>query len=155
MYLLSTYIKLVNVYSHSYKHYLNTYKYFISLLNASSRRYSVFEMSNSLRSKNLNYYEYIYYIYILNFFFLYSNFLELSILKYGFVNMPKKYKTFTVLKSPHTDKKSREQFHLIEYKKILKYPIFISLNNSFFYYYYSIYSGIKVSNNQINYIFNL
>lgn len=46
--------------------------------------------------------------------------------------LPKKYSLFTLLKSPHTDKRSREQFHLISYKSTLKYPLFLSVYNSNF-----------------------
>ena len=37
----------------------------------------------------------------------------------GPVPMPNKNKCFTVLRSPHVDKKSREQFSLITHKRIL------------------------------------
>lgn len=37
----------------------------------------------------------------------------------GPVPLPNKRKCFTVLRSPHIDKKSREQFELIRHKRIL------------------------------------
>lgn len=37
----------------------------------------------------------------------------------GPVPLPNKKKIFTVLKSPHVDKKSREQFEIITHKRIL------------------------------------
>lgn len=37
----------------------------------------------------------------------------------GPVPLPNKRKCFTVLRSPHVDKKSREQFELIAHKRIL------------------------------------
>ena len=45
--------------------------------------------------------------------------------------LPKKYSLTTVLRSPHIDKRSREQFHIIEYKASLKYPLFFSIANNF------------------------
>lgn len=65
------------------------------------------------------------------------NFLKLSIfsnLKYNLnkFTIPKKYSLTTVLKSPHTDKRSREQFHIISYKANLKYPLFFSIYNNTF-----------------------
>lgn len=37
----------------------------------------------------------------------------------GFVSLPTKIERFTVLRSPHVDKKSREQFEIKTYKKSL------------------------------------
>lgn len=37
----------------------------------------------------------------------------------GPIPMPNKKKCFTVLRSPHVDKKSREQFELVTHKRIL------------------------------------
>jgi small subunit ribosomal protein S10 len=37
----------------------------------------------------------------------------------GPVPLPNKDRCFTVLRSPHIDKKSREQFHLVTHKRIL------------------------------------
>jgi hypothetical protein len=34
--------------------------------------------------------------------------------------LPNKREIFTLLRSPHTDKKSREQFRKLQYKKLLK-----------------------------------
>jgi small subunit ribosomal protein S10 len=38
----------------------------------------------------------------------------------GPVPMPNKHRCFTVLRSPHVNKKSREQFELITHKRILE-----------------------------------
>jgi small subunit ribosomal protein S10 len=38
----------------------------------------------------------------------------------GPVALPNKHRCFTVLRSPHVDKKSREQFELITHKRILE-----------------------------------
>lgn len=37
----------------------------------------------------------------------------------GPIPMPNKRRVFTVLKSPHIDKKSREQFELVTHKRVL------------------------------------
>lgn len=37
----------------------------------------------------------------------------------GPIPMPNKRKVFTVLRSPHVDKKSREQFELVTHKRVL------------------------------------
>lgn len=76
-------------------------------------------------SSNLNYvinrsrqnvslfYKFIYDLYILSFILEYISGIKVK----SFSHMPKKRKHFTVLKSPHTDKKSREQFALVSYRK--------------------------------------
>lgn len=50
---------------------------------------------------------------------------KLPLLNDKIISLPKKRKLFTVLTSPHIDKKSREQFEFISYKK----KIFISTKN--------------------------
>lgn len=45
------------------------------------------------------------------------------------VSLPNKKQIFTLLRSPHTDKKSREQFRKLEFKKLIKGITFFS--NSF------------------------
>lgn len=45
--------------------------------------------------------------------------LENKVKSLNMINLPKKRKLFTVLRSPHIDKKSREQFEFIHYKKKL------------------------------------
>ena len=45
--------------------------------------------------------------------------------KFGFTYTKSKYNLYTVLKSPHIDKRSREQFHLVHFKTILHYPNFL------------------------------
>jgi len=42
----------------------------------------------------------------------------------GIVNMPKKQKIFTMLKSPHVHSKSKDQFKIIIYKRLIKLPSF-------------------------------
>jgi small subunit ribosomal protein S10 len=43
----------------------------------------------------------------------------MSIKTTGFVSLPTKMERFTVLRSPHVDKKSREQFEIKTYRKII------------------------------------
>lgn len=59
------------------------------------------------------FYNSIYDLYILSFILEYISGIKVK----SFSHMPKKRKHFTVLKSPHTDKKSREQFALVSYRK--------------------------------------
>ncbi len=47
----------------------------------------------------------------------------------GFVSLPTKIQRMTVLRSPHVDKKSREQFELKVYSKLL--TVKFNLNNNF------------------------
>lgn len=47
-------------------------------------------------------------------------------------NIPSKQKMFTVLRSPHKDKKSREQFKINKIKKNFLYPSFLNNNLLFF-----------------------
>jgi len=55
--------------------------------------------------------------------FLYLVYLKKSFsffkLKYSIFNLPKKKKLYTLNKSPHVNKTSREQFELITYKSII------------------------------------
>jgi small subunit ribosomal protein S10 len=43
-----------------------------------------------------------------------------SSLKFFHISFPQKQKRFTVLRSPHVDKKSREQFHLKTFKTMIR-----------------------------------
>ena len=45
--------------------------------------------------------------------------LNLNLLTSGFVSLPTKIQRFTVLRSPHVDKKSREQFEIKTHIKII------------------------------------
>jgi ribosomal protein S10 len=42
----------------------------------------------------------------------------------GVVNMPKKQKIFTMLKSPHVHSKSKDQFKVVIYKRLFRFPLF-------------------------------
>jgi ribosomal protein S10 len=151
MSLLRSYLKLLNTIDYKKNYYINTSKLWIYF--SSKKIINKIYFNSDLIKINLNSFSAVYlFMSIVNFYLLYSTFLELSSLKFGHFSAPKKYKTFTVLKSPHSDKKSREQFHLIAYKQKIKYPIFLSIGNSFLFYYYSIYPGIKFSNVHIKYV---
>jgi small subunit ribosomal protein S10 len=47
----------------------------------------------------------------------------------GPIPMPNKVKYFTVLRSPNNDKKSREQFEIITYKRLLDVEILMQQSN--------------------------
>ena len=59
--------------------------------------------------KNLN----AYFVFI-------SKLLKKLKIKYSRVNLPKKMRKITLLKSPHVNKKAREQFEICTYKMLIK-----------------------------------
>jgi Ribosomal protein S10p/S20e len=62
------------------------------------------------------------YIYQLTYSFSFLNYISLLLFSFFPRNnsmLPKKTKLFTLLRSPHTDKKSREQFKLVTYSSVL------------------------------------
>lgn len=95
------------------------------------------------------------YIYILNvlsfyFFFFYISFFSCNLLFFfslsiNFASLPNKLVKFTVLKSPHTDKKSREQFELKTYKKVLSYPYFFFDFYNYLFYHKHISFGCNIT----------
>lgn len=84
------------------------------------------------------------YINSILFFLLHYYLLEQSYIKIGLSSFPKKYKTFTVLRSPHIDKRSREQFHLIQYKYKVSFPLYLCTKRGFFFFYKVPFTGLKV-----------
>ena len=60
---------------------------------------------------------YIYYFFFFTFFFL---------KRFGIASLPTSISKFTVLRSPHVDKKSREQFELRVHKRVLRFPYIYS-----------------------------
>lgn len=75
-------------------------------------------------------------------FFYFSFIVNLMIMKIVFtinektnsvISLPKKKMVHTVLRSPHTDKRSREQFKRIDYHYLITYPSFIFFNPYYFY----------------------
>lgn len=75
---------------------------------------------------NLLFFKFIYFYKLLfNFFSLYLKFfLSYFNLKFNSFIIPIKISTYTVLRSPHIDKRSREQFRLITYKRKIYFPFF-------------------------------
>jgi ribosomal protein S10 len=59
--------------------------------------------------------------------FLLNIFNKLNI-KYSIINLPKKKKIITLLKSPHVYKKARKQFEFNTYKKIINIKINLKFN---------------------------
>ena len=105
-----------NLNLYSFKNYINLNLYNLNSINI------------------LYYYNYFFYLYktfiFINYIWLYSikflNFYNLNI-----SSLPTKKKIFTVLRSPHKDKKAREKFKINKIKKIISFPSFIG-NNLFF-----------------------
>lgn len=85
-----------------------------------SNNYKIYNYNNNMHL----FYNFMYDLCLLNFILEYLSGLRIK----SFSHMPKKRKHFTVLKSPHTDKKSREQFSLVSYRKFI-YDKFDILHN--------------------------
>jgi len=66
---------------------------------------------------NYNYFLYLYKIYIFFIFIWLYSLKYLNFYRIGSVSLPSKKKMLTVLRSPHKDKKSREQFNFIQIKR--------------------------------------
>jgi hypothetical protein len=66
------------------------------------------------------YFSYYRYLFSYLFFFLTSSFF--SRLSTGVASLPTNIKKFTVLRSPHSDKKSREQFEVRTHKRVFRFP---------------------------------
>ena len=58
-----------------------------------------------------------------NYFFFVTNTLKNTGINFKRVSLPTKTKRFTLLKSPHVNKKAREQFQLKKLKKIILVPV--------------------------------
>lgn len=93
-----------------------------------SSNYFYLDHNNFLNSTPINYfssyfltlYPKIYSKLLIHFMYLNFSLKVLSKIKLNsFSSMPTRKKLFTVLRSPHTDKKSREQFTLKRYRKVL------------------------------------
>lgn len=99
--------------------------------------YSNIKTNSSGLTNLLFYYNYLYFLFktyvFIVFLWLYCikffNFFNLNI-----SSIPMKKKIFTVLRSPHKDKKAREKFKINKIKKTLILPSFIG-NNLFFIYF--------------------
>jgi small subunit ribosomal protein S10 len=56
---------------------------------------------------------------------------EAGILESKIIFLPKKSERFTVLRSPHVDKKARDQFERVTYKRLLVFKFELNINNSY------------------------
>ena len=115
---------LINSYSGFYSILYNFSAFFFSQITTSFKNGYIF--SQLLKLQGLYKY-YIYINYMCFYIYKFYSFLPLSV-----SSLPKKKKNYTVLKSPHKDKKSREQFLLQVTSKLLCYPSFLFVHNSFF-----------------------
>lgn len=98
--------------------------------------------------KKLNNLFFIYNL-IINYFGLCIKLLSfMHFFKCNYTSLPKKISRYTVLKSPHIDKRSREQFQLIQYKKLLKIPFFFISTNNFF------FNQCTLVNQNLNFVLN-
>lgn len=71
-------------------------------------------------------------IYLDRFLILSSKKLKLAnILESKIVFLPKKTERFTVLRSPHVDKKARDQFERVTYKRLLVFDFKVDATNSY------------------------
>jgi Ribosomal protein S10p/S20e len=71
-----------------------------------------------------------YYYYMLSYFLFFNFLIFFNFKNKGVVSLPTQRSRYTVLRSPHIDKKSREQFELKRYVRLFQYP-------SVFYEYYN------------------
>lgn len=117
-----------------YIYTLNYFKYFFLTISFSQNKFILYFLKIYLHLTNYLYYiDFVSKIYkFLNNFVL-SNFLIADYTKIK--SYPNKYKLFTLLKSPHIDKKSRDQFFLMFSKKSIKFvylelPIELNLINN-------------------------
>ena len=103
--------------------------------------YNMFEHSfyieyyTDINVLHINYFFFLYKMYI---FILYMWLYSLKFLNFYSIStssLPTKRKLLTVLRSPHKDKKSREQFKISKLKKNFIYPSFI--NNKYFFSFFS------------------
>ena len=81
--------------------------------------------------------------------------LKIKIFKIKVINLPSKKSLYTILRSPHVNKKSREQFFLKSYKKVLYLYINQEYNKHLFKYFIYLISlnsvGIQLSVNYKHY----
>jgi hypothetical protein len=130
---MATAVNFICIYKNYYKllfiniKFLNLYLYYLN----SSKKYlllnfNVFKIFNFMYLFKLLFKIVILFILSIN---IKKNIFNSSSLAF----LPKKYNLTTILRSPHVDKRSREQFHLIEYKSTITYPLFFSVyGNNFF-----------------------
>jgi len=111
------FFRLFTFFSVSFHKYRSDYYYSICI-HFSIRLFTNCLHYYSIYSSYSNYiFFYICYFSILIFF---------SRLKKGVVSLPTSIKKYTVLRSPHTDKKSREQFEIRSHKRLFYFPSLFS-----------------------------
>lgn len=136
------------------KYYVKKCKiiYFLNIKNYYIKQLLCFNVSNFLITKynskylefkfylnNLLFIDYyylidikkIYNLYIKYIFIIYIWLYSIKLLNFYLINIssiPSKKSLYTVLRSPHKDKKSREQFKIRKLKKNFYYPSFLSNN---------------------------
>lgn len=88
----------------------STFKFFLfsDLINIPLCSNRIFRLEDSI-NKLVNVYLFFFIQFLLN-----------KKKHLGVVSLPNKKEIFTLLRSPHTDKKSREQFRKLQYRKLLK-----------------------------------
>ena len=77
-----------------------------------------------------------------------KNILKKLNLNFFFINIPKKTKKMTLLKSPHVHKKAREQFQMCLYKKV----IYVNINKNMMYLKALLLNKPKLLNITVKYI---
>ncbi len=77
-----------------------------------------------------------------------KNILKKLNLNFFLINIPKKTKKMTLLKSPHVHKKAREQFQMCLYKKV----IYVNINKNMMYLKALLLNKPKLLNITVKYI---
>jgi Ribosomal protein S10p/S20e len=118
------------------------------------------ELSLSIKINKLVKYDRLLY----NTIYYYNNYRHYSVIRLHllsmlidrvytrFATLPASRKEFTVLKSPHIDKRSREQFELISFTSIMQFPYFLNLENKYWLLNNKLLTGIEVSLLKSDYI---
>lgn len=141
-------IEIKNIYFYLFNNILNNnflflknyyLKYYLlsnSLNNNALIFINILNIYNSLKIKTniIFYYNYFYFLYKTFLFIIYIWLYSLKYFNFYKLNVgtiPISDKKFTVLRSPHKDKKAREKFKIHKIKKTMSFPSFIS-NDVFF-----------------------
>lgn len=109
-----------------YKANINLYQIynveFNKIIKINNNAYFLFKDLNNFI---LLYRDYVFILYLWLYSIKLLNFYKLNI-----SSIPSKKSLYTVLRSPHKDKKSREQFKISKIKKSFFYPSFLNCNNN-------------------------
>lgn len=92
--------------------------------------------------------------YFFNLKYLSKNKLNSFLFKTGYINFPIKRKLYTVLASPHINKKAREQFYIVKYSKGLKISLDKNISNKILNYFF-FYNNFMLNSLLKNYYNNL